>query len=149
VKVSNHTSSDKDNLLCDFCGKSRYTRETCWKLHGRPNQGRGGKRNFSRPQANMSEAMEPPREVPNIEAFSNEEIQNLRRLLSQLESPSTTTAASNFVNSGNAFLANLGTCSWVIDSGANRHMTCSSKNFLSYSSCLKKENVHRADGSFR
>jgi hypothetical protein len=69
--------------------------------------------------------------------------------LSQLESPSTIVAASNFVNSGNAFLAHFGTCSWVIDSRANRHMTGSLKNFSSYSSCQKRENVHLVDGSFR
>ncbi|KAJ8761347.1 hypothetical protein K2173_001403 [Erythroxylum novogranatense] len=36
-----NTSSNKDHLHCDYCGKSRHTRETCWKLHGRPNQSRG------------------------------------------------------------------------------------------------------------
>jgi hypothetical protein len=65
AKASNHTSSDKDHSLCDFCDKPRYTRETCWKLHGRPNRGRGGKKNSSRPQANMSESMETSREATN------------------------------------------------------------------------------------
>jgi hypothetical protein len=96
----------------------------------------------------MSEAMETSREATNAGAFSNEEIQNLRQLLSQLDSSSTSIATSNFVKSGNAFLASLGPCSWVIDSGANRHITGSSENFLSYSLCLRKENVRIADGSF-
>src|SRR5262249_44784276 len=37
-------SSNKDHLRCDYCGKPRHTKETCWKLHGRPTRGRGGKR---------------------------------------------------------------------------------------------------------
>lgn len=36
-------SSDKDNLHCDFCGSSKHTRETCWKLHVRPTRGRSAK----------------------------------------------------------------------------------------------------------
>ncbi|KAK8917029.1 hypothetical protein KSP39_PZI022272 [Platanthera zijinensis] len=26
--------SDKDHLMCDYCGRSRHTRDTCFKLHG-------------------------------------------------------------------------------------------------------------------
>jgi hypothetical protein len=106
-------------------------------------------RDFPRLQAHLSEAVGPSRESTSTGVFSNEEIQNLRRLLSQLESPPTTTVASSFCNSGNTFLANFGTCSWIIDSGANRHMTGSSKHFLSYSPCHNKETVRLADGSFR
>ena len=29
---------EKDRLWCDFCNKPRHTRETCWKLNGRPPQ---------------------------------------------------------------------------------------------------------------
>ncbi|RVX07585.1 hypothetical protein CK203_025234 [Vitis vinifera] len=27
---------DKLRVWCDHCNKSRHTRETCWKLHGKP-----------------------------------------------------------------------------------------------------------------
>ncbi|KAG8651577.1 hypothetical protein MANES_06G001350v8 [Manihot esculenta] len=33
-------TSEKDHLHCDYCGKPRHTKETCWKLHGRPIRGR-------------------------------------------------------------------------------------------------------------
>ena len=26
----------KDSLWCDFCQRHRHTRDTCWKIHGRP-----------------------------------------------------------------------------------------------------------------
>ena len=36
-------SDDKDKLHCDYCQRPRHTRETCWRLHGRPpTRGRGG-----------------------------------------------------------------------------------------------------------
>ncbi|RVW19744.1 hypothetical protein CK203_115653 [Vitis vinifera] len=31
-----HRSDDKPRVWCDHCNKPRHTRETCWKLHGKP-----------------------------------------------------------------------------------------------------------------
>ncbi|OIT19854.1 phosphatidylinositol 4-kinase alpha 1, partial [Nicotiana attenuata] len=61
----------------------------------------------------------------------------LQRLLAKLDSANV--ATSNYVQSGTAFAAHLN--SWIVDSGANRHMTGSSKGIQSYSSCLKGDNV--------
>nr|CAD1831665.1 unnamed protein product [Ananas comosus var. bracteatus] len=51
---------DKDHLKCDHCGRSRHTKETCWKLHGRPTRGRGGRsgsgQGYWRSQAYQAEA---------------------------------------------------------------------------------------------
>lgn len=58
---------DKDQLKCDHCGRTRHTRDTCWKLHGRPTRVRGGRggsvRGTGRPQAYQSDV---------VEAFSQE-----------------------------------------------------------------------------
>ncbi len=43
-REQSHGSLDKDQLHCDYCGKNRHTKEHCWKLHGRPSKGHGGKR---------------------------------------------------------------------------------------------------------
>ncbi|KAL3528683.1 hypothetical protein ACH5RR_008005 [Cinchona calisaya] len=147
IKATNPIS-DKDYLHCDYCGKTLHTKETCWKLHGRPTRGRREKQvNSTRARANLSEAMEPSsKETIFTKILSNDEIQNLRHLLSQLNSSSTTVATSNFMESGNA--AHLDNNSWIIDSGANRHITSSSKSFLTYSPCLNKDNVRIVDGSF-
>lgn len=75
--------------------------------------------------------------------LSNEEVQNLRRLLFQFDPPSTV-GTSNLVQSGITCLSNFNSCPWIIDSGANRHMTGSSKIFLTYS----PEKNGDADGSF-
>lgn len=39
----NQRAEDKNNLQCDYCGKPRHTREKCWKLHGKPPNGKGQK----------------------------------------------------------------------------------------------------------
>lgn len=61
--------------------------------------------------------------------LSNEEVKNLRRLLFQFDPPSTV-GTSNLVQSGITCLSNFNSCPWIIDSGANRHMTGSSKFFF-------------------
>lgn len=71
--------------------------------------------------------------------ISKEELESIRRLMAQLEGP-TTTSTSTFAHSGtsaSAYNASLTSFSpsWIIDSGATDHMTgmssmFSSKNFL-------------------
>ncbi|KAJ9145999.1 hypothetical protein P3X46_028321 [Hevea brasiliensis] len=93
--------SDMDHLHCDYCGKSRHAKEQCWKLHDCPTKGHEGNRMGSaRSQANVSEAVSVFEDTAIIGMFFNEELQTLRRFLSQFESQSTTVAFSNFVNSG-------------------------------------------------
>ncbi|XP_017981400.1 PREDICTED: uncharacterized protein LOC18591844 isoform X3 [Theobroma cacao] len=81
----------------DKAGKLWHAKETCWKLNGQPTRSRGGKRMGStRPQANLFEVVEISKET-SIGSLSNEEVQTLRCLLSQLDSQSTIVASSNFV----------------------------------------------------
>ena len=94
---TNTHSLDKANRYCDYCGKPRHTKETYWKLHGRPTRGRGGKRvNSSRPQANMVEILEPSSETSSSPTLSSDDIHHLKRLLSHMDS-SSSGAKSNFV----------------------------------------------------
>ncbi|KAI5388231.1 hypothetical protein KIW84_074065 [Lathyrus oleraceus] len=41
--LPNQRGGDKTHLFCDYCGRNCHTRETCYKLHGRPNHGKTGK----------------------------------------------------------------------------------------------------------
>ncbi|KAJ8749583.1 hypothetical protein K2173_026232 [Erythroxylum novogranatense] len=94
-----YTSSNKDHLHCDYCGKSRHTWETCWKLHGRPNQSRG-KRGGSvvRGQTHLADGTKVS-ETSLTGGLSNEELQALRQLLSKADSASTV-GSSNLAKSG-------------------------------------------------
>ncbi|GAV78634.1 UBN2_3 domain-containing protein [Cephalotus follicularis] len=49
--------TDKNPVVCDYFGKLRHTRTTCWTLHGCPSRGRGGHSTSSRSQAHMIETL--------------------------------------------------------------------------------------------
>ncbi|GAV87332.1 hypothetical protein CFOL_v3_30758 [Cephalotus follicularis] len=92
--VANSTQKAKDQIKCDHCGKTRHTKETCWKLQGRPIRGRGGKRmGQPRSQAHFSETIEfiPDSDVGHL---SKEEVQAIKQLVSQLETSSSSTMPS-------------------------------------------------------
>ncbi|KAJ7972159.1 Retrovirus-related Pol polyprotein from transposon TNT 1-94 [Quillaja saponaria] len=137
--------SDKDDLQCDYCGKTRHTRDTCWKLHGRPTRGRGGR--FVGPPRSRAHVSDTVESSPSTgsSALNPEEMQHLRRLMAKLDGcPSTSAASSHHA---------LGTHSttdsepWIIDSGASDHMTGTSRNFSTYFPYSGKDKVRVADGS--
>ncbi|GAV76148.1 hypothetical protein CFOL_v3_19623 [Cephalotus follicularis] len=77
--------TDKNLVVCDYCGKPRHTRTTCWKLHGHPYRGRDGHSTSSCLQAHMIETSASSHRpmTDSVVAFSFEHILVLQRLLSQ------------------------------------------------------------------
>ena len=83
AQVSRKTSQnqpvgDKNNLPGDYRGKPHHTRETCYKLHGRPPNGRvnkPGEQNM--PTANEAESC----------PFGKEQLDHLLKLLKSYSSP--------------------------------------------------------------
>ncbi|OIS98565.1 hypothetical protein A4A49_52187 [Nicotiana attenuata] len=109
-------TSNKGHIHCDYYGKVRRKKKTCWKLYGKPTRGRGGKRvGPSRGQSNNANNMETSRETTFGEALSLDEVQYLRHLLNKLDSSTVTTF--NYGHSGIAFNSHLDSC--IIDSSAN------------------------------
>ncbi|KAL5741940.1 hypothetical protein ACOSP7_028672 [Xanthoceras sorbifolium] len=64
-------SDEKPRAWCDFCNRPRHTRETCWKLHGKPANWKSSRP--SRAIANANEA--------EISPFSKEQMNQLLKLL--------------------------------------------------------------------
>ena len=88
----NQRTGDKNNMHCDYCGKTRHTRENCYKLHGRPSYGRQnkqGERNV--PTANDAESS----------MFGKEQLDHLLKLLKSYASPNAPTGS----------MAQIGRCS--------------------------------------
>ena len=65
-RFADATLDDKYKLFCDHYNRSQHTRETCWRLNGRPlNQGRGGRTGGgTRPRANHTSTIET--DVPTL-----------------------------------------------------------------------------------
>ncbi|XP_071920664.1 uncharacterized protein [Coffea arabica] len=142
-------SSEKSQVWCDYCNKTRHTRDTCWKLHGKPpnwkNKG-GEKSGRGLPTANEADAG----------PFTKEQMEHLLMLLKSSSTSSDFPNAS-MAHTGigskalfNSFLSNSSTfpTPWIIDSGASDHMTNSFKLFQSYTPCSGNKKIKVADGGF-
>ena len=93
-----------------------------------------------------------------------EELQNLRQILTKLNTSSTTSSSatgllsnssfnfaqiSSYTSNNSSALTALDTSEyWILDSGATSHMTGQSKSFVSYLPCSGQDKVRIADGSF-
>ena len=101
-------SDDKDKLYCDCCQRPRHTRETCWRLDGRPpTQGRGGRSGSAGShggcsRAHYSTVVEPPSGSESM-ALSTTMIELHHNVMSRLNI--STNALSSFAHSGNSVLS--------------------------------------------
>ncbi|XP_048227620.1 uncharacterized protein LOC125369433 isoform X2 [Ricinus communis] len=126
AQVSSRTSQnqhaeDKSNLHCDYCGRSHHIQEKCWKLHGKPSNGRA-KKSYEQNMLAANEAGSSP--------FSKEQLNQLLKLLKSCPSSNAPIGSMAQTGSNPLALSVLGrTTPWIIDSGASDHMTsCSSED---------------------
>ena len=148
ISRDNQKHAEKDMRWCDFCKKPRHTRETCWKLHGKPanfKESRGDGKGFQVSTDSFSAIAQKGTEAPS---FSKEQLDHLCKFLhvSMLPSSSSQVQKGNYVSALNASVNN--STHWIIDSGASDHMTGLSYLFSSYTPCAGNIKVRIADGSF-
>ncbi|RVW71473.1 Retrovirus-related Pol polyprotein from transposon TNT 1-94 [Vitis vinifera] len=109
---------------CDHCKKPRHSRETCWKIHGKPVDWK-------------------PRQPLEKEGRGNHS--QTGSSSNQVIGSGTLAHKGNFLS---AFIAGK-KCKkpWIVDSGASDHMTGAATIFDTYSSCPNNLTVRIADGS--
>ncbi|XP_073126194.1 uncharacterized protein [Henckelia pumila] len=136
--------NEKPSVYYDVCEKPYHTRETCWKIHGKPaNWKSKQKGRFNRNPTAHEELVHP---------FNKEQVDYLLKLL---KSNSTSSGSPNtsLAQTGDFFKAY--TCRsnsldfpWITDSGASDHMTNSPHFFQTYSPCSGSKKVRIAYGSY-
>lgn len=142
--IKNQRKTDKRSRgWCDYCDKPNHTRETCWKIHGKPahlkNNRMGQKSNRTFPSANEAETS----------PFTKEQMDHLLNLLKSNSFSSI--PAGSLAQTGsdsNALTCYLKSLPWIIDSSASDHMTNFSNLFSTYFPCPGNEKIRIADGSF-
>jgi len=79
VEATANKASDQTNkprVWCDHCNKPRHTRETCWKIHGKPanhKSNRQGEKSIRPPASSANSAESTP--------FNKEQIDQILKLL--------------------------------------------------------------------
>uniref|UniRef100_A0A2N9G6R9 Retrovirus-related Pol polyprotein from transposon TNT 1-94-like beta-barrel domain-containing protein n=1 Tax=Fagus sylvatica TaxID=28930 RepID=A0A2N9G6R9_FAGSY len=136
-------TDDKPRVWCDYYNKPRHTRESCWKIHGKPANWKNNK-----PSDRSGRAF-PTANETEVTPFTKEQMEHLLTLLKSNSSfgiPSVSVA--HISNEPNALSCCLNSSApWIIDSGASDHMTSSHNFFESYSPCSEIEKVRIADSS--
>ena len=151
--VSKGSDSDGDRRKkpwCDHCKKPWHTKETCWKIHGKPQNFKKKNGSDGRAFKTMSadsQGLQINSEKPN---FTKEQLSHLYKLF---QSPQFSNPSCSLAQQGNYLIAALSSiksnvhCPWIIDSGATDHMTGSSQIFSSYKPCAGNKKIKIADGS--
>nr|GEV89718.1 ribonuclease H-like domain-containing protein [Tanacetum cinerariifolium] len=130
------------NLKCIYCNKDGHIVERCFDLIGYPsNYKKPGNQNTSKYNVNNAVSNPNPSTAP-IMSFFNEQMLKLQSLINDKSiSNSVTNMAGTFFNGSVIFNMNFEKyfngksnfisgnirIGWIVDSGANQHMTASSK----------------------
>ncbi|KAL5563644.1 hypothetical protein UlMin_033391 [Ulmus minor] len=128
---SQDNKSRKGRPWCEHCKKPGHTKETCWKIHGKPADWKPNRaRNDWETRANAAATSS---NNSDTSPFTREQIEALKNYL---------------VFFSSTYIAQTRKSRpWIVDSGASDHMTGDIAGFQSYSSCSNPSSVRIADGS--
>ncbi|KAI5415554.1 hypothetical protein KIW84_040831 [Lathyrus oleraceus] len=105
---------------CDHCKREWHTRETCWKLKGKPpNWKKKSGCTFQTSNSDQGQQL-PPSQFP----LTTEQLDRLYKLL---ESPNPSCSIS--IKGNSTFLSVSLNHTWIVDSGASDHITGESTLF--------------------
>ncbi|KAI0498121.1 hypothetical protein KFK09_021362 [Dendrobium nobile] len=93
---------DKDSLWCNYCKKSRHTKETCWKIHGKPPSKEWNKKGETRSTPHANNTTSKLEAQSSLGEFNKEDINKLKRLLVSLEKPNASSSLA--LSAGHIFI---------------------------------------------
>ena len=149
----------KDSQWCDFCQRHQHTRETCWKLHGRPaisqihvmlQQNSG---NWQPSTHYLGNVLQPSRDKGEMYRLRDK----IKQLEAELIKSSSIIGSNTVANFGKNFiLSKFFTLNvsveksdprefWIIDTGATDDMTPILSYFTSYIPCPNTLKVQTTD----
>ena len=141
-----HGNEEKKKPWCEHCKKPWHTKETCWKIHGKP-AGYKTKRERAL-QANMADTSQEQSANSEQPPFTKAQIDQILKMLQTTQKASNSDIPScSFAGPLSSYLCSKENNVWVIDSGATDHMTSNSSLFLSYKPCAGNRKVKIANGS--
>ncbi|GJR85391.1 hypothetical protein Tco_0209402 [Tanacetum coccineum] len=144
-KGSNSNKGPIPNLKCTKCDKTGHTVERCFDLIGYPpNYKKPGNQNSNKYTVNNAVSAPSPSTAP-IVSFSNEQ---MLKILSLIDDKSGSSSVANmagtffngsvkfnmnfekYFNGKSNFISGNISIGWVVESGANQHMTASAKSLI-------------------
>ncbi|XP_062073415.1 uncharacterized protein LOC133777717 [Humulus lupulus] len=93
VKETKTNNDNKKKSWCDFCKKHWHTRDTCWKIHGKPPRGKP-----TRPGAlqSVADSASEPSVTSGQSPFTKEQVEQLLNLLHSKSKPSCSPVQHEF-----------------------------------------------------
>ncbi|XP_024030846.1 uncharacterized protein LOC112094389 [Morus notabilis] len=144
----------KGRAWCDHCAKPGHTKDTCWKIHGKPADWKPSKPGFDRDsRAHSATTAEEKPATAKSSPFTKGQLDALQRILSNTLSQhvAPTPSASMHAQASNSQSASFVYAKhsryWIIDSGASDHMTGDGSLFHEYQLSHTNLTVRIADGS--
>ncbi|XP_073057369.1 uncharacterized protein [Primulina eburnea] len=99
-------SHPKARPWCDHCKRPGHTKETCWKIHGKPHDWKPNRSQDREARANT--VTQPPLQAPT--PFTKDQMDALQKMFTQVGIPS---------NGVGMHVSQSSSTPWIVDSGAS------------------------------